>query len=54
MSRKKVALQRRAVALEALERKGLAEALLEREKAIFKRVLDGCHWSWELGAGAWR
>ncbi|CAK8992361.1 unnamed protein product [Durusdinium trenchii] len=34
---REVALQRRAVALEALERKGLAEALLEREKAIFKR-----------------
>ncbi len=31
------ALQRHAAAVEALERKSLAEALLEREKAIFKR-----------------
>lgn len=33
------ALQRHAAAVEALERKSLAEALLEREKAIFKRAL---------------
>lgn len=31
------AVQRHAAAVEALERKSLAEALLEREKAIFKR-----------------
>lgn len=34
---REAAVQRHAAAVEALERKSLAEALLEREKAIFKR-----------------
>ena len=40
--RPQLALQRHAFAVEALERRSLAEALLEREYAIFKRALvDG-------------